>query len=192
MTDIEQIRSLAEKAGKNYDAATAAFMEENEARAAVLTAAINAALPGLRAVSSRLVRRDHSTNGANGCNPAGFVEHFGERGLTLIDEVEREKDATGNSGSYIGTRLVLLTDGSLVELQASGSWSFWQGSWDRLDLSMETISPVEAAVRYDLDAAIEALTEALRKQAEGANPKRAKAAMDRAKRLRAVADLVGS
>lgn len=187
--EITEIAKLAQAAAANHEALTSALNDEREAEAAVLTAAIDAAKPALGAVCSRIKKHVASTDGNNGCNPVKRIEYYEHRGLELVDDIYRRGDSSGNRGVYGGTRLYLLATGELAVATASGDWSRWQGEWDTLDIEFKAVTPREAMDTFELKECLESLSKALREQAEGKAPERAKAAKARAEKLRAMATL---
>lgn len=186
---INQIAAVAADVGTSHAELLAAYEEQHAAEAAVLERAIAAAKPGLRAVARRVHSRDASTSGRNGCNPVQESEYFTGRYLSLISAEKRERDSTGNAGRYVGTRLLLGTDGGLYETEASGSWSLWQGSWDTLERTMQPISAMDAMGRYNLSDALSALADALGGADADGKRKLAATARERTERLRALSKL---
>ena len=107
-----------------------ALATQNQAEAALLGRIIETVKPALRALASRIKKYDFSTSGRNGCNPVSSCEYFDERGVMLVNDFERAKDSTGNEGTYGGSRLYLLDDGTLAYVSREGTWSCWQGAAD--------------------------------------------------------------
>jgi hypothetical protein len=169
----------------------AALATQSEAEAALLGRIIETVKPALRALASGIKSRDYQTAGRNGCNPVHTYDTFPERGVCLVDGYDHDKDESGNRGSNGGSRLYLLDDGRLAEVERSGSWSCWQGEPDQWEATMTIVSAAVAVARYELTDMIEAINTKLAEQLKGAKPVRTKAAHARAAKLAAVASLVG-
>jgi hypothetical protein len=183
---LKQIETDAPRVAAEYDAHKAAIDAEREAEAAVLERAIAAARPALRAIAGVITQTYYSTSGRNGLNPVKRDAHFDERGLCIGDEYTRENDESGNRGTLGGERLYLLTDGRLAVVERDGTWSCWQGEPDQYEATMAFVSLREAMADWDLDGALQAIAEALGKQARA---KATAAAQERAARLAALAQL---
>ena len=175
---------------KDHEAFTAALATQNEAEAALLGRIIETVKPALRALASRIKKYDFSTSGRNGCNPVSRCEYFDERGVMLVDDFERGKDATGNEGTYGGSRLYLLDNGTLAYVSREGTWSCWQGAADTYTATLAIVPTVRAVEMYELTDMVEALNTKLEEQAKGSKGKRTKAATERAAKLAALASLV--
>jgi hypothetical protein len=188
--DLATIEKLAPQVAEQSAELESAIDAERSAEAAVLERAITLAKPALKAVCSRVVRKDHDTSGRDGCHRVEIVEHFDRQGIALYTGIKRVRDETGNSGHYLGDKLVLWADGTLSRLEASGSWSLWQGSWDRLDYEERPVTPREAMDEYELSGLLESLAGSLRQQLTGKAPEKAKAARARAEKLDAILELV--
>ena len=190
----EPLASLATTAAtvaKDHEAFTAALSVEQQAEAALLGRIIETVKPALRALASGIKSRDYQTAGRNGCNPVHTYDTFPERGVLLVDDYDRDKDETGNRGTYGGARLYLLDDGRLAFVERDGTWSCWQGEADTYTATLEIISAEKAVGAFELTAMVAALNTKLEEQAKGSKAKRTKAATDRAAKLAAIASLVG-
>ena len=168
----------------------AALGTQQEAEAVLLGRIIETVKPALRALACQIKREDYSTSGRNGCNPVARYDTFAETGVCLVDNYDRDKDETGNRGTYGGTRLYLLSDGRLAEVEREGTWSCWQGEADIYTATLEVITAADAVARYELTDMIEVLTAKLNEQIKGAKPTRTKAARERAEKLAALSTLV--
>jgi len=168
----------------------AALATQNEAEAALLERIIETVKPALRALASGIVQSYGETAGRNGCNPVSEREYFSARGVCLVDAYTSTKDATGNEGSWEGSRLYLLADGALAETDRTGTWSQWQGSWDRYTATLKTVDAGYAVRTYHLTDMIEAINTKLAEQIKGSKAKRTKAATERASKLAALTTLV--
>jgi hypothetical protein len=168
-----------------------ALATQNQAEAALLGRIIETVKPALRALGSRILKLDRSTSGRNGCNPVEEKDYFDERGVCLVDAFNRQKDTTGNEGSFGGSRLYLLTDGRLAEVDRTGTWSQWQGAWSGYEATLTIVDAATAQRHYELTDMIEGLNTKLAEQLKGAKPVRTKAAKARAEKLAAVASLMG-
>lgn len=190
MTDINQITETATKAAANAAELESAIDAERSAEADVLTAAIEAARPALRAICSRMVSRDTDFHIADVNKARSVVEYHAERGLHLAGAANGERDQPrDNDGGYEGEGLFLLSDGSLARRTWSGAWSKWQGATDDLRSTLAPITVREAMDEWDLDDCLKNLHEALSKAADGKAPERAAKARERADRLRALLTL---
>jgi hypothetical protein len=168
----------------------AALATQNEAEAALLTKIIDTVKPALRALACQIKSYDFSTSGNNGCNPVHRYDTFDEVGVMLVDDFDREKDATGNEGTYGGSRLYLLSDGRLAEVDREGTWSCWQGAADTYTATLKTVDAAYAVRTYHLTDMIEAINTKLAEQIKGSKAKRTKAATERASKLAALTTLV--
>jgi len=191
MTDatklLEQIEETSPDVAHEYDEHQAAIAKERDAETAVLERAIAAAKPALRALASRIRKRDYQTGGRDGLHPVSEHEDHDERGVVLIDRWGRRSDSTGNRGSFTGRRLYLLSDGQLAVVEREGSWSHWQGEAAEYETTLSILTPREAMDVWDLEEALEGLAAALAEQA--GREKSTAAAKERAERLAALAKL---
>ena len=188
---LATLATTAATVAKDHQAFTEALATQNQAEAALLKRIIDTVKPALRALASRIVKLDRSTSGQNGCNPVEQKEWFEERGVCIVDAFDREKDATGNEGTFGGSRLFLLDDGRLAEVDRTGTWSQWQGAWSGYEATLTIVDVGTAQRHYHLTDMIEALNTKLAEQVKGEKAKRTKAAHARAEKLAAVASLVG-
>lgn len=188
--DISTISKLAETVAAQFAEMESAFQAEYQAKAALLERVIEYARPALRALSSKLIATYGETNGQNGCNPVSIREYFDKRGVVLLDGYEETKDSSGHRGEFGGECLVLLSDGRLARLTRKGRWSYWQGEWDRYEVTLDIISAGEAVREFNLNDVIAELSKKLREQADGAATSRAKQARERAVRISALASLL--
>jgi len=168
----------------------AALGTQQQAEAALLTRIIETVKPALRALASGIYRTWRCTSGRNGCNPVEEKDYFEERGVCLVDDFDRDKDESGNRGTYGGSRLYLLSDGRLAEVDREGTWSCWQGEWDSEECTLAIVDAAHAVKTYELTDMIEVLTAKLNEQIKGVKPTRTKAARERADKLAALATLV--
>ncbi len=185
---IEEVQTQAQTVATQSEAHQEAIAAERSAEAALLDRLIEVVRPALRALSSRILTRHDTTGGANGCNPVEIKEYHATRGLLVVDEYRRNKDSSGNSGSYSGYGVYLLADGTLARAKQSGTWSAWQGDWDRTSWELTPTTSGEVMKRDTIDEIVVALAEALEKQSglDGA----AKAAVLRTEKLTALLALM--
>ena len=188
---LATLATTAATVATQHEAFTVARTTEREAEAALLGRIITTVKPALRALASAIKSRDYQTAGRNGCNPVHTYDTFDDRGVCLVDGFDHDKDETGNRGTNSGSRLYLLDDGRLAEVEREGTWSRWQGEPDTWEATLTIVSAVEAVDRYELADMIEALNTKLAEQLKGAKPVRTKAAQARASKLAAVASLMG-
>ena len=188
---LATLATTAATVAAEHSAFATAVDTQNAAEAALLELIIDTVKPALRALGSRIVKLDRSTSGRNGCNPVEEKDYFDERGVCLVDAFSRQKDATGNEGSFGGSRLYLLTDGRLAEVDREGTWSQWQGAWSGYEATLTIVDAATAQRHYELADMIEALNTKLAEQLKGEKAKRTKAAQARASKLAAVASLMG-
>ena len=187
---LATLATTAATVATEHAAYTEARTAEASAEAALLGRIITTVKPALRALASRIKKYDFSTSGRNGCNPVSRCEYFAERGVMLVDDFEREKDATGDEGTYGGSRLYLLDDCTLAYVSRKGAWSCWQGAADTYTAELTIITVASAVEMYELTGIVEALNTKLEEQAKGSKGKRTKAATERAAKLAALASLV--
>jgi hypothetical protein len=189
---LATLATTATTVAKDHEAFTEALSRETQAEAALLERIIVTVKPALRALASRITKEDYATSGRNGCNPVSRRSYFDERGVCVVDAFDREKDETGNRGSYGGSRLYLLDDGRLAEVDREGTWSCWQGEADVYTATLTVVVAAEAVRHYHLTDMIEAINTKLAEQVKGEKAKRTKAAHARAEKLAAVASLMGA
>jgi hypothetical protein len=187
--DLSALSAAAAELGANHDAFSNAVLAERDAEAKVLEAAIAAVKPALRALGSRIKSKNHSTSGRNGCNYVEEIEYFDTKGLRLCSSFSRDKDPTGNSGIYSGEAVYLLVDGTLARVTKSGTWSLYQGEWDREDYEIEAVTAREVMNRETLNELLEAISKAVTAQLGGKLGERTNAATARAQKLEAIASL---
>ena len=167
-----------------------ALATEAAAETALLVRVIETVKPALRALACRIYRTWRATSGHNGCNPVEEKDYFDERGACLVDAFDRTKDATGNRGTYGGSRLYLLDDGRLAKVRRTGTWSAWQGEWDEEECTLAIIDAATAQKNYHLADIVEGLAVKLNEQIGGEKSKRTKAAKQRAEKVAALVALV--
>jgi hypothetical protein len=143
---------------------------------------------------------EHSSTGRNGCNPVEKHHNLG-RGAVLVDGFDDAGDGTGNRGTLIGKRLVLMENGDLVELARAGTWSHWQGeatTWGAGYASedgetlgeRETLTPTAAVKAWDFEDVLEGIAKALAAGVEKGG-KLAEKIGERRKRLEAARKALG-
>ena len=86
-------------------------------------------------------------------------ETFG-RGILLQDDEEETGDTRG---SYAGTELYLMRDGSVQLATINGDWSRWQGETSGRSRTFEELSYEEVVKKYDLKDIVTAINEAIAK-----------------------------
>jgi hypothetical protein len=187
---LTRLATTAATVAKDHEAFTAALSTQNQAEAALLVRIIDTVKPALRALACQIKKYDFSTSGNNGCNPVHRYDTFDEVGVMLVDDFSRDKDATGNEGTYGGSRLYLLSDGRLAEVDREGTWSCWQGAADTYTATLKTVDAAYAVRTYHLTDMIEAINTKLAEQIKGSKAKRTKAATERASKLAALTTLV--
>jgi hypothetical protein len=193
----EIIRAVAELGPTVQEIATIdlalreAKNEERAAEALLLETVIAAIKPALRALSHAIASESYYTTGQNGCNPVSRDANHAERGLLLQDNYWREKDTTGNRGTFGGRRLYLLSDGRLAETRREGTFSNWQGEASSWQSTLAILAPLDAVRRFDLNEALENLHAVILKRASDSNIVRDRdAAKARAAKLIAVVALI--
>ncbi len=190
-TTIHAIGAAAVVAGAQDDALDKAIDAERTAEAEVLTLAIQAAKPGLRAICGKI-----KAGRANWSTQNGTVFHesdtwHDEHGVKLHGAGAAEDHPRDNEGRYEGVDRYLLADGRFARVVFSGSWSRWQGSHSEWTSTLTILTPREAMDYWDLVETIEAIEKRLTKAAAGKAPEKTKAALARAERLRAIVSLAG-
>jgi hypothetical protein len=158
---IDKLTELSTQTAAQHAETEAARQQAREAEADLLTAMIAKVLPALPAISRSVKTKNAWTSGANGCNPVERKSFREQRGLLVVDKFDREKDSSGNRGDFTGERLFILEDGTLLQLDRSGSWSQWQGEWSSWETEQTALTPREAVNRYNARDIIEALIKAL-------------------------------
>lgn len=73
----------------------------------------------------------------------------------------------------------------VAEVTRDGTWSQWQGEWDRFETTLERLPTARVAEEHDVDAIVEAISEALEKSAGGGLGTAKATAEERAARARA-------
>jgi hypothetical protein len=190
--DITGIAATAAQVAAQHGELESAIDAERYAEAAILERAIAAAKPALRAICSALRSRDTTTGLADPDKQRREYETHAERGLRLDGDAKAEREQSrADSGTYGGSALYLLDDGTLAERTWSGRWTRWQGGTDETLSTLRPVTPREAMDSWDLDDCIESLRAALEGQLTGKSPERAKAARARAEKLTAVGKLIG-
>jgi hypothetical protein len=190
-TTVSQLGPIVAQVVTEHTEYEGALATQQEAEAALLGRIIDMIKPALRALASGIVKTYGDTAGQNGCNPVSEREYFEERGVCLVNAYTSAKDSTGNCGRWEGERLYLLSDGRLAETSRTGTWSRWQGDWDRYEATIKIVDAAYAVKDYELADIVEALTEKLNEQIKGQKTTRTKAARSRAEKLAALATLVG-
>jgi hypothetical protein len=187
--DLASITSLAVQVAETSEDYDAAISEERDAEAEILSAAIEAARPALRALSNRLILSKYQSSGRNGCNWEEREEVSEYRGFQLAEDFSRQPNGTGNRGTYSGEALILTDSGKLLSCERSGTWSPC-GEGDETRYEYSEVSAREAMNVWELEACLEKLQKKLKEQADSVKPERAKAARARAETLRALSQLV--
>jgi hypothetical protein len=188
---LAKLSAMAEKVNAQSTAYREAITAEQAADAELLALVVERVKPALRALSSQIVSRDHHTGGANGLNPVLVREYHEARGVKLAGGFEEVSEERGNTGTYEGEALYLLTNGIFARNVYSGEWSRWQGAWCRLDAELEPLTLDIVARRYEVPELLEELATKLGEQLKGSAPARTKAALERAAKIGAIAKLAG-
>jgi len=200
---IHTIETAAPTVASNLTAHEDAISQERAAAVALLGRAVELARPGLRAVSSRPLvcedwedrddgfQLDDEEPRTERADWAGLYLGDGRPGPERVDRWRQGQEQT--RGTWGGTDLFLLPDGTFKSLSYSGTWSRWQGSsspWmaDEADEEIEAV--VAAKWAPSGGQSVKRLAEALQKELDGGRQKATKAALDRAERLRALAALL--
>jgi hypothetical protein len=158
-----------------------------EAEAELLTRVVEAVKPALRAVSTRRRITERTFWPDRACPETVYTA--GPAALRVHGSGPKEDYPRANRGSIEGTDLFLNPDGTWTETTYSGSWSRWQGEGSSWDAEAKVLTAHEVAKAYDVDDVIKAIGEALTK-AKGTREKPTARALDRAAKVRAVAELV--
>ena len=121
---------------------------------------------------------------------------FEERGVWIAGDKGPEEDyPRANDGSYGGKGLWLLSDAhprgpfDVAEVSFSGAWSRWQGAKSHWEADLRRFSLDLASKHWDPDEIVKNLDAALQSHL-GKRKKVAQAAQDRARKLRALAELL--
>jgi hypothetical protein len=184
---LAKIQSEAPRVASEYAAHEAAIAAERDVEAAILTQAIEAARPALRAIAQRIVTSER-TYWPTSATTASDEQYHDVRGVCVSDGVPGplRDHPRANRGAYQGTDLFVLVDGSLLELAYSGQWSRWQGEGSSWETTARVLTPREAMDGYDLATVLGYLADKLARQARVAQTAKAR---DRAERLEAVVKL---
>ena len=188
--DIEGLAVKAAQVSSEYEASVDAIAARNRAEAELLDALIAKVKPALRALSSR-IQADERVFWPDNTRSASEKTWRAERGLCVAgDDLARYDYPRANRGSFEGTGLWLLTDGTFAKITYSGSWSRWQGEGMEWLSKLEPRAVVDVAAEYDVGRIVSAIAEALDKQL-GTREKTVKTATERAEKVRALASLLG-
>ena len=190
--DAHEIQKKAEQVARSVREHEDAIHEERTARAKLLEAVIRAVKPALRGLGSRIAthREGRVDYGEN----AHATIYHEKKGLYLSDvspgPVEERPYRDMFSGDHGGYDLFLLTDGTLVRLDYSGTWSCWQGRCWFWDAEVATITPMEVVEMGEDEGAIHAIEKAIDRELAGKRENSTVRARKRAEQLRAVATLL--
>lgn len=191
---IEGLAPLAGHVAVVQNELTSAIAEETEAEALLLARVIEIVGPtALAAVATRpeiaFTICDHA-----GDTHDESTERATWRGVLLScapQAVGPERDCErGNAGTYSGSDLFLLPDGTFRELVYAGTWSKWQGSSWGWTSDERSLSLPEVAAEYQLEKLLGHLRARLESVANGNAPARAKQARTRAARVQALLTLL--
>ena len=190
---VNQIATLTNTVAAEHEAHVAAIEAEHAAEVELLRAVIEMARPALKAIASRIESSSRWGSTGNGLYPWEEIEYCGRRGLFLDPDTTagptRERRGDQNRGSYVGTDLFLMTDGSILGMEYNGHWSQWQGETSGWTSEVQNI-PLETLTSREIHDAIRAIGAALQKQADGHKNKRTVAALERAAKIAAVTALI--
>lgn len=194
LTALAQTAVRAANIQADLDAAAAMAAAEASALAAIIAAA----RPALRSIAQRIVTTEKSWWVGN-THTDSEKTYYEKRGVYLPYSPgnkpgpDRRKDRSGTSGSYEGTDLFLLTDGTLLALTYDGSWSDWQGSGSEFTGEAAIISTEDAVRCHDVatpERVADALSRAITSVINGNARERTEKMRERAGRLDAVARLL--
>jgi len=187
--DLEALKQAAAQVASEAHEAELAHADLRSAETKLLSTLVELTQPALRALSSRPVVSSATT--WHGAETDTVITRADWRGLYLGNgRVGPEQDhPRDNAGLYEGTDLFLRDDGQFVELTYEGRWSRWQGAGEHWTAHELLRSPEQVAAEYDVDSLAESLSAAVQK-ALGTRTKSAKAATERANKLKALTVLL--
>jgi hypothetical protein len=187
---IERIASTAERAGEQAARQEQAFSELESAEAALLDATVEAAKPGLRAVSSRIQigHRQWWPDGSVCTNDED--QYLDGRGLRVEGGGPSEDNPTANDGAVVGEDLYLLEDGRWLGVTYEGSWTRWQGRSSGWTATTRELTSLEVASEWVAASVIQTISSALESQVSGKREKATRKALERAEQVRAVTTLL--
>jgi hypothetical protein len=186
-----EIPALADRVASEELECEGALRAETIAHAELLELVAVRLGPARLALASRIPILEADTSGRDGLNPVRQRDFSQHRGVCLADTFGHEKDETGNRGKCDGSRLYLLTDARWLEVTRTGTFSHWQGEWDRWEGAERLMQPSEVAEEYVAAEILDAIATKLRQQLEGGKRAITKRALERAEKARAVATLLG-
>jgi hypothetical protein len=191
LDNLKRIRATAERVERDHAELDAAGAVLHEANAALLEATVEAHRPALRALAS-VVGASGTSSGAG-----TTVEPMPWRGVWLGGEgptlIARESAGPLMArGRHGGTRLILDTAGTFVELSYEGPWSNVPGEVSSWTASVALLNSRTVVERYNVNVILDRLAAALLAQANGVSPERAVLLREKADRIQALTKLIRS
>jgi len=188
--DIESIAAKAAQVGAEYTQSVEAIADRDAAEAELLAALVEKVRPALRALSSP-IKSGYRHFWTDNVRTASTDTWHDARGLLVAGEAPLRDYPHANTGSYEGSELYLLTDGTFAECDYEGTWSRWQGATSEWTCGLLRLADARAAlVHWKLEDIVAGISAALEKQA-GTRAKVVKAAAERAEQVRALSSLLG-
>ena len=191
--DEKMLQELTGKAGQVAQTAAdsvTARAEQLDAEAELLSCVVERVRPAIGTLASRPVVASRTWWPERTC-PTTDETRADWRGLCLTTPLGPVEDhPRANEGGYGGEDLFLLPDGSWRELSYSGSWSRWQGASSSWEASPRDLSIRDVVREYRCQDLISRVAEALDRDLAGKREQAAKAARDRAEKLRALTRLL--
>jgi hypothetical protein len=190
---IPQVAARVPQIVADHAAASAAHEEMIAAEAMLLDRLVAIVRPAIQAIGTRPRISSASSGGNNGCNPWSEEERAAWRAISAASDAKpgptRDKRGDENMGSYGGSDLFLLADGTWCELAYEGTWSNWQGATSSWTASSKALTTIEVARAYDVDEVVARLCQVVTEA--GSRAKSTAKAKARAEQLQALVVLLG-
>jgi len=169
----------------------AAFDEQGDAEIEVLRKVLERVRPSLKAIVGKVTLSKRVANlTRNGDIPPDSFVNYDRRAVRILGSGPNRECERDTRGPYSGEALYLREDGEFVEFSYGGEWSNWQSESSRWEAEVRQLSLRDVVDEYELEEVVAGIVEKLDKQLKGKAPERAKAARERAEKLRALAALL--
>lgn len=165
---VVSISKLAGVVAIAADQESAAIAARDDAEAELLTRAVNAALPALKALSKK-VRTSYSVFWPDSVSTDDRSTYSDFRAIRLAGNGAERDYPRADSGSYGGEDLFLLDDGTFAIATYGGRWSRWQGASSSWYANFTGISALTVVQDYHVAELLSRLEGLL---SEAANQKR--------------------
>lgn len=187
--DAEFVKALAASVSvvaAEHQEAQAAREEKRAAESELLARVVALVKPALRALSTRPVISSATSWHGGNTHTDTDTERADWAGVRLAGSNGPDEDHSSDTrGSYEGSDLFLLPDGSWRELAYEGHWSRWQGADSSWEASVRDLDVSEVVAEYDVEKLVAALVVALDK-AKGSRAGSTKSARGRVEKFRSL------